>query len=237
MRAGKWEFEQRFFLFGMIFGVGFLLYAVDHTNCVQWLASRISSDSHVRDNLERTAVLLGTVVLFLTALFRTWATSYLKTEVVHDQRQHADSVVADGPYRYTRNPLYFGNIFLAIGIGLLASRLGFVFLVVAMWIYCYRLIGREEEMLLSTQGESYQRYFRAVPRFWPSLRPRLPASGARPRWAQAFAGESMFWFAAIAMLVFAITFNLLAYSIVFGVGMVVYIASVSLIQKRRQAKI
>jgi len=48
----------------------------------------------------------------------------------------------------------------------------------------------------------------AVPRFWPSLRARWPASGQRPRWAQAFIGEMLLWLISLTLLVFAVTFNL-----------------------------
>lgn len=229
MRATQWEFEQRFWIFGLLFGIAFTFYMVDHVNTVNWLTRD--------DRAERILILCSAALLFLVALFRTWATAYLKTEVVHDHAQHADALVADGPYRYTRNPLYFGNLFLALGTGLLVSRTGFVFLVAAMWIYGYRLIGREEAMLLETQGDSYRRYLAAVPRFWPSLTPRLPGSGARPRWGQAVAGEAMFWCCAIAMLAFAFTFNLAIYSIIFSAGLLIYVVAVWLIRKTAKAKI
>src|SRR5882757_2992199 len=45
------------------------------------------------------------------ALLRTWATAYLDAAVVHDKRMRADQVVADGPFRYVRNPLYRGTRF------------------------------------------------------------------------------------------------------------------------------
>jgi protein-S-isoprenylcysteine O-methyltransferase Ste14 len=88
--------------------------------------------------------------------------------------QHSDALVADGPFRYTRNPLYLANLPMAAGIGVLASRWGFVFLVLANWIFVYRLILREEEALRHSQGESYRAYCEKVLRFWPSFTSRLP---------------------------------------------------------------
>lgn len=240
MRATNWEFEQRFWIFGLIFSIAFGLYVVDHTNSAVWLIQKtvpgVNLDSPRATLIARILFLAGDAVVFLAALFRTWATAYLKTEVVHDQMQHADSVVADGPYRYTRNPLYFANIFIALGMGLMASRSGWIAMVIGMWIFGYRLIGREEQMLLETQGDSYRRYLQAVPRFWPSLKPRLPASGARPHWAQAFGGESMFWFFGLAMLAFAITFSLPIAGIVFAAGFAVYFAAVAALRKKVKAQ-
>jgi steroid 5-alpha reductase family enzyme len=130
MRARKWEFEQRFWVFGFIFFVGFGLYALDHVNTVQWLVFQLLPPAKAHgaagEQLARLIFLAGVALVFAVALFRTWATAYLKTEVVHDQAQHAETVLAAGPYRYTRNPLYFGNLFLAIGSGLMASRAGLV---------------------------------------------------------------------------------------------------------------
>jgi protein-S-isoprenylcysteine O-methyltransferase Ste14 len=61
---------------------------------------------------------------------------------------HSELLVADGPYRHVRNPLYLGNVLQAFGIGLMASRLGFAFLTIANTIFMIRLILREEAGLL-----------------------------------------------------------------------------------------
>jgi len=74
-----------------------------------------------------------------------------------------EDLVADGPYRHTRNPLYLANILLAIGMGALMSRIGFVVAVLLMVVFSYRLILREETELRSNQGERYERYATAVP--------------------------------------------------------------------------
>ncbi len=87
--------------------------------------------------------------------------------------------------------LYFSNLFLAAGIGVMASRLGWVFMVTAMWVFVSRLILFEEGGLRQEQGESYARYSRAVPRFLPSPVARVPSSDSPLVWAQAFAGESL----------------------------------------------
>ena len=86
--------------------------------------------------MARSLLLFGAFLVLLTALIRTWASAYLRTDVVQDPNLRAETVLADGPYRYVRNPLYLGNILLAIGMGLLASRLGFAFIVLGMFIFC-----------------------------------------------------------------------------------------------------
>ena len=54
---------------------------------------------------------------------------------MRDSRVHTERLLADGPYRYVRNPLYLGNIFMAIGIGLTASRTGFLILSLGMTVF------------------------------------------------------------------------------------------------------
>lgn len=239
MRATKFEFEQRFWVIGIIFALGFFLYSVDKTNAALWLlhlvAPSVDPNSDHGNNLARLIFGCGALLVFLAAAFRTWATAYLKTEIVHDQAQHSEGLVADGPYRHLRNPLYFANLPMAAGMGLLASRAGWIFMVLAMWLFMYRLIFREEAGLLQTQGESYRSYLKAVPRFWPSLTPRVPSGGGVPHWGQAFAGESLIWLFGAAELVFAITLNFKLMWIVFGASFVAYFLAVYLIKKRAAA--
>jgi len=42
---------------------------------------------------------------------------YLHSSVVNDRQLHPERLVANGPYRWVRNPLYLGNILLAFGWG------------------------------------------------------------------------------------------------------------------------
>jgi protein-S-isoprenylcysteine O-methyltransferase Ste14 len=180
-------------------------------------------ESSVRiDHLIVELFALGTFIVALAALIRTWAGSYLHSSIIHDGSLHGEQLVADGPYRYVRNPLYLGNLLLAVGIGVLASRAGFLVIVLGMAIIVYRLILREEATLLASQGESYRRYYAAVPRLLPSLTPRVPASGAKPNWVDGFTGEFMMWAATAAMAVFTVTQHIAYFWAVFGAGLVIY---------------
>jgi protein-S-isoprenylcysteine O-methyltransferase Ste14 len=129
-------------------------------------------------------------VLVLAALTRTWASSYLHAKVVYAAEIKTDSLVADGPYRRSRNPLYFANVLMAVGMGALMSRTGFFVAVVATVAFCYRLILREEAELQASLGEQYERYRDAVPRLWPSVRQRIASAGRRANWTEGFKAES-----------------------------------------------
>jgi protein-S-isoprenylcysteine O-methyltransferase Ste14 len=206
MRATEFEFRHRFWFIFLLFWIGFAAYRIDPVNVAEaglrWLAPGGDLGAGMGWAFAVTALLAG-----LAAGVRTWATAYLQTERVHDSNLRTEGVVADGPYRHLRNPLYLGNLLLAVGMGILESRLGFVLLVAGHAIFLRRLIGREESELLATQGEGYRAYVAAVPRLWPALRPRVPAGGLQPRWLQAFAGELFFWILFAATLAFAVTRN------------------------------
>ncbi len=212
MRASKFEFEKRFWIVSAIYLVGFLLSIFDDTSFIVALrhlvAPSITRGSSDAAAFARIVITTGALFVFLSAALRTWGTAYLRTEVVHDHAQHS---------------------------GVLASRSGFVFLLLANWIFVYRLIFREEESLLKTQGESYRVYCRAVPRFWPALRPRVPSGNLQPDWGQAFAGESFVWLFGVAELLIAVTLNPWIGLVVFLLGFVAHFLITRQIQNQRSA--
>ena len=212
MGASKFEFERRFWIFGAFFGVAFGLYNVDHTNfavaLLGLLAPTIDLGSARGVFWLRVIFGCGALSVYVAAVLRTWATAYLRTEIVYDERQRTETLVASGPYRHVRNPLYLASVPMAAGVGVLASRAGWFVLVLGISCFVYRLTLREESRMLETQGDSYRAYVAAVPRFWPALIPRVPAGARKPRWGQAIAGEMFFWLLGSAVLCFALTLNL-----------------------------
>jgi protein-S-isoprenylcysteine O-methyltransferase Ste14 len=236
VRATKFEFEKRFWIISAIYVVGFCLSIFDHTPFIvalrHLMAPSIVRGSSESDLFARIVIVAGALLVFLSAGLRTWAAAYLRTSVVHDTAQHSDALVGDGPFRFVRNPLYLANLPMAVGIGVLASRSGFIFLVLANWIFVYRLIFREEDALRGSQGESYGAYLKAVPRFWPSFTPRVPSGNLSPRWGQAFAGESFVWVFGLAELLIAVTLSPVAGLIVFPLGFVAHFVIVPLVRKQ-----
>lgn len=224
MRANDWEFRQRFWLIGGIFTLGFGLSAIDRVNVGVALLRLAAPAGFVVDTPAGRAALRavfsgGALVAAAAAMLRTWAAAYLDSAVVHDTRLHAEGVVADGPYRFLRNPLYLGTILLGAGMGVLASRLGWLVIVGGLTFFVLRLVGREEAELAARQGERYAAYRAAVPRLLPALRPRVPASGARPRWGQAFLGESFVWSFALAIVAFIPRFDQRWFFLFLGLGL------------------
>jgi protein-S-isoprenylcysteine O-methyltransferase Ste14 len=239
-QATEFEFRMRFWFIAGIFWLGFLLYSIDHVNASVAL-SRLILGGHPDENSTQFGhyvigfFALGTLSAALGALIRSWAESYLHSSIVHDPALHGEQLVADGPYRHVRNPLYLGNLLLAPGIGLLASRSGFLVISIGMWLFVYRLLLCEETTLLQSQGESYRRYLSAVPRLLPSLTPRVPAGGAKPNWLDGFTGELFIWSGAAAMAVFTATRSLFYFWLVFGVGLGIYFLQSYLRSRKKPA--
>lgn len=229
MRATRWEFENRAVIIGVIFGVSFLLSSLDRKNAAVAIAEPIAARIHVDgDAVVRAIFALGALLAALGAATRTWASAYLAAEVVYADQVKTASLVADGPYRFVRNPLYLGNQLLALGMGTMASRFGFVLLNVLMLLFSYRLILREEGELAAAQGAGYAAYCARVPRLFPWPVPRIASAGRTPRWGKAFVAESWYWGFALAVAVFAAT---LSVKLFFGI-LIVSIATLFAITSR-----
>ncbi|MGB7197630.1 MAG: methyltransferase, partial [Acidobacteriaceae bacterium] len=74
----------------------------------------------------------ATLALLLAVLVCTWANAYLGSEVVYDKDLHSERLVADGPYRFVRNPLYLGTWLLTAAISILMPPGGALFALVSV---------------------------------------------------------------------------------------------------------
>jgi hypothetical protein len=166
------------------------------------------------------------------ALMRTWASSYLDAGVVYASEVKSDSLVAEGPYRWVRNPLYFANILMVVGMGSMMSRAGCIVAVALMVTYCYRLILREESELEARQGVLYEAYGRAVPRLLPAFTPRIPSGTARPRWSAGFAAEAWYFGFAASVAAFGATLNLKVFFVILALSLVLFWGTSAALRKR-----
>ena len=220
-------------VFGLIFGLSFPLYAIDQQNATavlaNWLGPKLQMDPDV---VARILFALAAFLLVVAAFIRTWASSYLHASVVYAAQVKTASLVADGPYRLVRNPLYFANVLMSIALGSMMSRVGFAVAVFAMLVFCYRLILREEAELQASQGQSYSDYCKAVPRLWPSLWPRVASAGRQARWSEGFKAESWYWGFAAALIAFAATLSLKLFFAILAASLALFWVS-SIVLRRK----
>jgi protein-S-isoprenylcysteine O-methyltransferase Ste14 len=232
--ATAWEFEHRALALGVLFSVAFMCSAFDPRNATAALAQVLSDQVQLDgERLARALFVVAAVIVSAAALIRTWASAYLKSDVVYASAVKTASLVADGPYRHTRNPLYLGNVLMAAGMGAMASRIGFGVLVGGMIVFSYRLIKREEAELLRSQGERYAAYLARVPRLMPAFRPRVPSAGRRPDWAGGFRAESWYWGFAAAIAAFAITLSVKLFFGILSASLALFWILTSRVAQRR----
>lgn len=239
-QATDFEFRYRFWVFGLIFSGAFWLYFLDRVNAGVALAGLVFTgvdlDSPGGRHALEAVFGAGALLAFAAAGLRTWASAYLRSEVIHDPNVRTEHLVADGPYRFVRNPLYLANQLLAMSMAPMASRIGSLVLLFVILVFHLRLIAREEAELLASQGESYRAFLQAVPRFWPAFRPRLASSGRRPRWGQAFLGEAFFWAIAAGCAAFAVTLHLPLTVWIVAASMILYGLLLPVWKKQRGAQ-
>lgn len=211
MNVAEHVFNRRFWYFALIYWAGFGLYFVDRQPTGVWLFTQLAPSWVGDAEKERLGVQLvfgsGAALVVLAAMLRTWATAYLHTSVVHDNKLHSNQIVASGPYRFVRNPLYLGGKILTLGFALFASRSGAVVMIVGVTALHLSLIHTEEGRLMATIPESFIEYKSKVPQLFPTPWPRIPPSRAKPQWLQSFVGEAMFWIFAVGAVAFAVTLD------------------------------
>ena len=113
------------------------------------------------------ARLLGLVVLLLSGWLVRSAEAAMKRAGT-DPRPDRPSVavVTDGPFRWTRNPMYLGTTGLYLGITLLINALWpLALLAPLLLVLHWGVVRREERYLEAKFGEPYQTYRARVSRW------------------------------------------------------------------------
>jgi protein-S-isoprenylcysteine O-methyltransferase Ste14 len=205
VRASAFEFRFRFFFLVAVFASAFLCYRIEPRSAAQTVGAWLKP--YLGGHGPSGVLWIGTSLTLVAAWIRTWASAYLGADVVGDAVVRSENLVANGPYRFVRNPLYLALILLAAGIGVTAPPIGWGIAVAGTSLFLYRLLLREEAELSGKHNESYQQYLNRVPRLLPALLPRVPRGAQRPRWGQAFFGEIMMWCLAASMATLSITLD------------------------------
>ena len=196
MGASATEFRLRMLINAAIIIMGFWapwiepLHIGRRISLLEWLALELSRTGLVSFSVATPALLILAILIAAKAVvFRVWGTAYLGPSTVNSINMVAGKVMADGPYRYMRNPLYIGLMCMVIALAFLMPVSGAAFAVILITIFVMRLTLGEEAFLAARIGEPYSAYLRAVPRFVPRLRGVPSPTGERPRWLRAFITE------------------------------------------------
>jgi protein-S-isoprenylcysteine O-methyltransferase Ste14 len=196
MKATAFEFRFRMLFVLVITILGFwapwiqFLGIGNRISLLEWLSLELSRTGLASFTVAVPLVIVtGAFIAGAGAALRVCGTAYLGSEIVKHQQMQAAGVIADGPYRYLRNPLYLGLWLACVATAFLMPAAGAVVSIVLLGIFICRLTLGEEAFLTPRLGDSYQAYLRAVPRLIPRLRAGIPSAGSKPRWGQALVYE------------------------------------------------
>jgi protein-S-isoprenylcysteine O-methyltransferase Ste14 len=117
-------------------------------------------------------ILAGLLVTFFGEIFRgiTIGLVYI-IRGGRDGKPFAEGLVTEGMFNHCRNPLYFGNICMLAGLGILANSLLYIVIMVPLFIFIYQAIVLAEEGFLEKKfGEAYTAYCKKTNRWFPDLR-------------------------------------------------------------------
>jgi protein-S-isoprenylcysteine O-methyltransferase Ste14 len=138
-------------------------------------------------------LLVGVSVAVAGEALRLWASGYLEK----DRR-----LATEGPYAWTRNPLYLGNLLVGLGFSLATGRMFLLLLLVALFAAIYvPVMKREAARLQAAFPGEYTLYAARV----PLLVPRAPRGDANPgatfSWGQVWANREPITVAGILLVV------------------------------------
>ena len=158
IEAGRFLFKFR----NGIFPVLFILFLVTMTprHLTPW------------KSLDRLVVALGVSMVVLGELTRltTIGFDYIDRGGKNG-RPAANRLVHGGIYAHTRNPMYLGNILIAVGFALASSSPSAYVIIIPFFLFVYQAITcAEEEFLKEKFGPDYADYCARVPRFFPLLK-------------------------------------------------------------------
>lgn len=112
--------------------------------------------------IHETVEWAGIFLIVFCIVGRTWSSIYIAGRKIR-------TLVTDGPYSISRNPLYVFSIIGAAGAGaqlgsaVLALAAGFV-----AWLVFYLVVRKEERALTAKLGLPYRQYLATVSRFLPN---------------------------------------------------------------------
>jgi len=110
-----------------------------------------------------TLLAVGAALTLLGLTIRGWSAG-----TIHKNEE----LTTSGPYAHTRNPLYFGSLFIGLGVTTAGGSWLWPALFLAFFVAVYsRTMAHENRQLHELFGDAFDDYRNAVPAFVPRLRP------------------------------------------------------------------
>jgi len=105
------------------------------------------------------SLIIGAIIVVLGEMGRTWSSGYIDKNA---------KLATAGPYRFTRNPLYFFNAMIFVGFCVMAFNPWAASFGILSFTIIYRATMRSEaEFIAPIFGEEFTKWIAVVPMFWP----------------------------------------------------------------------
>ena len=126
------------------------------------------------------SLMIGGFFTLMGAFLRIWAAGHIEKRI---------RLARNGPYSYTRNPLYLGSFLMAFGVILAGQGYWLLPFFALFFIGVYLPVMRAEEQdLEQAYGTDFLAYAASTPLFFPRMRKGKPKnreeSPVRFRWAR-----------------------------------------------------
>jgi protein-S-isoprenylcysteine O-methyltransferase Ste14 len=120
-----------------------------------------------------------------------------------DRQVYASRLVQGGVFGQCRNPLYLGNILLALGFALIMHSYVFYLVLIPFILFSYScIVAAEEDFLKDKFGAEYEQYCRRVNRWWPRLKGwKQSTDGMHFNWRRVLVKEYNTMFVVILSLI------------------------------------
>jgi protein-S-isoprenylcysteine O-methyltransferase Ste14 len=108
------------------------------------------------------SIVIGFFFMMLGMFFRAWSSGYIDKD---------RELATEGPYSLTRNPLYFGNLLLGIGIAVASNQRTAALICAGYYLFFFTfLIVVERSRLRKRFGARYDEWARQANLFFPKIK-------------------------------------------------------------------
>jgi len=113
------------------------------------------------------SLVAGVVIAAAGIVLAGWAArTFRRAQTPVNPFQPSTALVREGPFRFSRNPMYVGMSILSVGLGLVVNSFWPILFLPVSLVVVYATVIRREESYLSTRfGAAYDDYRRHVRRF------------------------------------------------------------------------
>jgi protein-S-isoprenylcysteine O-methyltransferase Ste14 len=158
------------------------------------------------ERLDTWLDLLGIGVILTGQSLRAAVIGYAYIQRGGKNKQvHAETLVTEGLFRHSRNPLYLGNLLVLTGLFIVHHNPWVYGLGIPFFVFAYRsIVAAEEAYLRGKFGAKYEEYCRRVNRWLPDFRGlRRSIEGMRFSWRRVVLkeyGSTCAWCAGVLLL-------------------------------------